>query len=191
MTQLLDFYPTVQYDITGEFPTETTTAVDIFVRQQLSTEIKKKAVNFYPYTVLDGERPDHIAYSYYGDVKYTWLIFFANNIVNPFNEWPMSIKQFNEYIEDKYGSISSSQATVHHYEQILRDSTSTLAGTTTSKEVTIEVDLATYLTLATTKRKEVSNFTYEQELNEAKRNIRLIEDVYVEKVFKAARNVTV
>lgn len=61
---------------------------------------------FLPYTIQEGERAEDIAYHYYGDANYAWLVYLANNIVDPYNEWPMDEYVFNQYIIDKYAEQS-------------------------------------------------------------------------------------
>ena len=57
---------------------------------------------FMPYTIEEGDRAEDIAYHYYGDPNYAWLVYLANNIVDPYNEWPMDEYTFNQYLIDKY-----------------------------------------------------------------------------------------
>lgn len=66
----------------------------------------KQAINnpyvLLPYTIKEGERAEDLAYYYYGNPNYAWLIYLANNIVDPYNEWPLDEDTFNYYIMDKY-----------------------------------------------------------------------------------------
>lgn len=57
---------------------------------------------FLPYTIKEGERAEDIAYYYYGNPNYAWLVYLSNNIVDPYNEWPLDEDTFNNYIMDKY-----------------------------------------------------------------------------------------
>lgn len=61
---------------------------------------------FLPYTVKDGEKPEDIAYNYYGTVDATWLVMMANSIVDPYTQWPMTIEMLSQYITNKYSSAS-------------------------------------------------------------------------------------
>lgn len=61
---------------------------------------------FLPYTVKDGEKPEDIAFHYYGTVDATWLILMANSIIDPYAGWPMSDEVLSEYIIDKYRTLS-------------------------------------------------------------------------------------
>lgn len=57
---------------------------------------------FLPYTIEEGDRAEDIAYHYYGDPNYSWLVYLANDIIDPYNEWPMDEYTFNQYIIEKY-----------------------------------------------------------------------------------------
>lgn len=64
---------------------------------------------FLPYTVQEGERPEDIAYYYYGSVDATWLVLLANNIVDPYFDWYMDEEQFNKYLIEKYREESGKE----------------------------------------------------------------------------------
>ena len=61
---------------------------------------------YLPYTIKEGERAEDIAFYYYGNPNYAWLVYLANNIVDPYNEWPLDEETFNRYIIDKYAERS-------------------------------------------------------------------------------------
>ena len=126
---------------------------------------------------------------YYGSVDFMWLIFYANDIFDPYYDWPFFGSQFQEFVKNKYGSILSAQNTVHHYEQILRTEVAATADTDRILEKTIHIDKVTYDSLATTARKSISNFDYEILENESKRNIILIEDVYAQQILEESRTI--
>lgn len=67
---------------------------------------------FYPYVITEGERPDNIAYNYYDDPRYSWVIYMCNNITDPYHEWPLSNGELNEHIKLKYGSLENAQRTI-------------------------------------------------------------------------------
>ena len=181
MSKYFDLMPTINYNINGTTSNEYTTVANIFVRQKLTQLAREKAFIYYPYVIEDGERPDTLAHEYYGDVKYTWVIFFANDIVDPYFEWPLSTKEMNNFITKKYDSIAEAMSTIHSYNRILRETTSY------KKEVLLEIDETTYDSLDPTLRKTVSKYEYEIEKNEAKRSIDLIDDSLVASVFNEVR----
>ena len=51
--------------------------------------INEKVFTFYNYTIEREERPDHVAFNYYDDVRYAWLVLATNNILDPYWEWPL------------------------------------------------------------------------------------------------------
>jgi hypothetical protein len=57
---------------------------------------------FLPYTVEEGDRAEDVAFHYYGDPNYSWLVYLANDIIDPYNEWPMDEHTFHQYIIEKY-----------------------------------------------------------------------------------------
>jgi hypothetical protein len=61
---------------------------------------------FLPYTISDEDRPEDIAYYYYGSTDYTWLVLLANNIIDPYHDWPLKEDDFNKYLIKKYEQIS-------------------------------------------------------------------------------------
>ena len=77
--------------------------------------INNNVFNFYNYNIEGIERPEHVAFNYYDDVRYSWLVLAANNILDPYWEWPLSYKDFKEYVIDKYGSVETAQSQIHHY----------------------------------------------------------------------------
>lgn len=71
--------------------------------------LKKSIENpyvFLPYTIKEGERAEDIAYHYYGDANYAWLVYLANDIIDPYHEWPLDPRTFDNYIIDKYSEQS-------------------------------------------------------------------------------------
>lgn len=73
-----------------------------------------------PYIIQNGERPDQISYNKYGDEQYYWLILQINDIVDYYQQWPLSQYELDEFIKKKYGSKMDD---THHYETIeIKDS---------------------------------------------------------------------
>lgn len=174
MSKYFSNLPSLQYDIDGNNKFKETT--NIFFRQKLTELALQEANIYYPYQVQPKERPDIIAFNYYGSVDFTWIVLFSNTIIDPYFEWPLDTDDFNNFMISKYGSISTAQNQTHSYNQILRSATST------QPRVTIEVDETTYSSLDENSRIIKTKFDYEFEKNEEKRNINLIEDVYVSKI---------
>lgn len=75
---------------------------DITRRNQFVKNVATNPYLFLPYTVKEGERAEDIALFYYGSVDYVWLVYLANNIIDPYHQWPMDEKTFNNYLIEKY-----------------------------------------------------------------------------------------
>jgi hypothetical protein len=61
---------------------------------------------FLPYTIEDDMKPEDVAYYYYGSTDYTWLVYLANNIIDPYHQWPLSQENFHKYLIEKYATQS-------------------------------------------------------------------------------------
>lgn len=75
---------------------------DITRRNRFLKTLTTNPYVFLPYTIKEGERAEDIANDYYGSVDYVWLVYMANNIIDPYHEWPMDQRTFQNYIIDKY-----------------------------------------------------------------------------------------
>ena len=79
---------------------------DISRRSAFAKAVATNPFLYYPYTVKEGERPEDIAEFYYGSVDYIWLVYLANNIIDPYHQWTMDEQTFKNYLVDKYEDIS-------------------------------------------------------------------------------------
>ena len=100
------------YDIAGT--KEYKLLPDILRRVKLRSGIRSGSFLFDNYDVVDGERPEDIAFQQYGDPELHWIILMTNNITDRYYQWPLSQPQFAEHLTDKYGA--GSEDAVHHYE---------------------------------------------------------------------------
>lgn len=179
MSEFFQHYPQVNYDITGTKPVKTKTAINIMIKAKIKRMLQEDILNYFPYSIPESERPDITAFKIYGDVKYTWLIFLINNIQDPLFDWPLNSREFGNYVKDKYGSLVAAKNTIHHYDQIVRNRTEATGTTEAIPEARIEVDVTTYNSLDASLRDIVYYYEWEVDRNEAKRDIKLIDRVYV------------
>jgi hypothetical protein len=101
---------------------EITIAKNLFKRPKIREDLSSVITAFEYYTIVDGERPDQIAERIYGSSDYDWVILITNNIINYYNEWPLSSAELNGYLLEKYGN-EENLSLPHHYETIeLKDS---------------------------------------------------------------------
>ena len=78
------------------------TAKNIFRRFKISDASLDSLVYYKQYTVTDADRPDIVSEKVYGDSQYDWVVLLANNIINPYFDWPMPTPVLQDYINVKY-----------------------------------------------------------------------------------------
>ena len=157
-------------------------ATDITRRFKLENAIMSPNLIYYNYMIQERDRPDIIAEKLYDDSTLDWLIFVINNIFDPYFQWPLTYKQFNDYLTQKYGGVSDAHAQIHHYEKIIQARTE-YKGVDGERilvpERTVQVDKTTYNSLASTSRISFTNFEFEENANNRKRSIKLLDAVFV------------
>ena len=154
---------------------------NLFKRAVLRDDVFNDVTNFEKYSVEGDERPDQVAYDFYGDSGLDWIILTTNNIIHVRDEWPMSNRDFLTYLNEKYTSEELSN--VHHYEtREIRDESNTLiqpAGVRVKSDYSV-----TYVENDTVKTKSsikmLTFLEHETNLNDAKRNINILKPDYVE-----------
>lgn len=107
-----------------------TYATNILARLLITEKIKQYGSAYYRYTIKEGERPDHVAFDYYGDPTLVWLVFLSNQIVDPYFDWPMTQEQFNHHLLELYGSNQQALDKILYYRVNWHgdESTKTIAG---------------------------------------------------------------
>ena len=162
------------------------TVKNLFKRGALEQDILQDLSLHTKYKIQGDDRPDNVAFDYYESSELDWLVLTCNNIVNIQNEWPMLQNDFDQFLLDKYGTYEKLNAT-HHYEtkevknssdvimvpkglQCESDYSITYFDSNTQREVTVlSADCTT----------EVTNYTYEERIEDAKRNIYLLKPQYL------------
>lgn len=135
--------------------------------KDLQSLLKTRIFDYY--SIRDGERPETIAEAYYGSTNYFWIILYANNIKNIYDEWPKDQETLNKFIIDKYYSLEYAQTTPHHFED--EDGDYINPGDW-------DGDLS----------KKISLYDYETNLNDIKRDIVLIKPDYKAQISKEFQN---
>jgi hypothetical protein len=173
-------YPTIQYRIPNQ--TKSVPVTDITRRFAVSNFISNAKVTFDEYYIQEGDRPDTVAYDYYDDTTLDWLVMLTNEIHDSYYEWPRSYEQFHAYLRQRYGSVQAAYQTNHHYEKIIQKNQIINDGINQRilPEKTLVVDYTTYLTLTNDERRAVSVYDYENQLNDDRKHIYLIDLHYVQ-----------
>ena len=118
---------------------------------------------FDTYDVINGEKPEDIAYKWFGDAQLHWVILMTNNVTDRFHQWPMSQPQFQEFLEDKYDNPDG----IHHYE-ITKSSGKTSSSGPNDYSHLVEVNSDT------DNASSISNREYEERLQDKYRSIKLL-----------------
>jgi len=179
MSEYFSYFPTIEHDLTNVG--QTVTLTNVLRRFIVRNDLQERSDIFYKYNVQMGDRPDIIAEKYYGDPDLAWLVLHFNNIKDPIFEFPLFGRDFDNYIRGKYGSVPEARSEVHEYRQILQDAEVKFDGTKIPERYVV-VDLTTYNTLNPTARRTTYKYDWEEELNEARREIKLLDKRYADKV---------
>lgn len=167
--QFFDNFPLVQYDMdkTGN----TRLVINILQRAKMREILLQNYLIFYEHDVRDGETPEILASKLYGSPQYHWVILFANNIVDPYYDWPLSYDNIIETIRKRYSipgrdGIEVAHQTIHHYED----------------QYGAVIDETTYMNLPDAERHKVTVYEWEMRENEKKRRIQILEPRYLAQI---------
>ena len=195
-----------QSDFNGNY----LTVNNIISRAYLLPSLAKNINLTYEYDIKEIDTPENIAYRYYNDVNRYWIVLYANGIMDPQSEWPLTNQQFDLYMVKKYSEAAGSTTpgvvtaytlgTIHHYEQTVVTSDSS---NLQEQTITIQIDKNTYdsginstvnatfpnrepnsgiVVTKTTSYNAISIFDYENTANEVKRKISIIKDSFVNEI---------
>lgn len=163
-------------------------ANNITVRSRIREDVMKQTAIFIDYFVQDGMQPWGVAHKVYGDVHLDWLVLYANTIIDPYYQWPMTEMQLVAYIIKKYGSISTAAQTIKTYQWIRFPKTIDIDGTV-SPEDAIDIDADFYSTLNANERRTISYYDYEIDANNKRKFIRLIDPIYAGQILSEYQKV--
>ena len=154
-------FPLIPYDATGTGELKVVT--NLLRRVGIRAKVKANTMLYDTYDVRNGETPESIAFKLYDDAELHWVVLLVNDITDRFHDWPMTEAQFLQFIKDKYTNVDA----IHHYE-ISQESGDT------SIKISIGTDNTDYPSATA-----ITNYEYEQEVQDAKRKIRLLDPSYV------------
>ena len=179
------YFPKIAYDVRGVEDNEQYDAITnllsrVLVKCHGWADIDGSAhealigiCHYQKYLIRDGDRPDTLADQFYDDSELHWLIMYANglSISNPWYDWPMPHLTLSKFITKKY---PDNEYSTHHYED--------------TNEYTVDftdqpgavAEISTTAPNATA----VTNFIYEERINDSKRVIRLMQRQYIDLVIE-------
>ena len=187
---------------------------NIFRGSKLFDYLKDNVTLFNKYIIKDGDRPDTIASKIYGSSRFDYVVILSAGITNINHEWPVQDYQIYEVALNKYGSETKMNE-VHHYEtyeikdskgrqilppNIIVDDSFKIDGSAlrfpTNRFTLISQagnnqldDKNEYSVLTDNIARPVTNYEFEINLNEEKRNINILIPGYLSTFVNDLRDV--
>ena len=152
---------------------------NIWRRAEILTEYKSQVTIFNEITVRDGERPEDVATAFYNNPFYNWTVLIANDVVDVYSQWPRSITQLQDFINQKY---DNPQATKHHVTTQVKDAKNNVI-VEAGKVVASNYQISYYngsTTVTATPVVSVSNEQFEFQENAKKARIQIIKPQIIE-----------
>ena len=152
---------------------------NIWRRAQILVEYKTQITLFTEENVKDGERPEDVATRLYRNPFYNWTILVINDITDVYSQWPKSVQQLQDFINQKY---DNPMATKHHVTTEVKDAVGNIV-VPAGKVVPSNFQIAYYngsTTITATPVASITNATYETELNSKKQNIQVVKPELIE-----------
>lgn len=152
-------------------------AKNIFRRIKIVDSIADAILGFEQITIGNNERPDQVAFDQYGDTDLDWVILLCNNVVNLYNDWPLSEQELTTLVAKKYANLNG----VHHYEtNEIRDLDDRII---MKKGIEVNSNFRYYRPngdLVPNASIPISNWEHEKAINDSKSNIWVLKEEYVE-----------
>ena len=166
MPEYFESFPNRLYDLKGNG--QQTLVKDIFRRMKVRDNIKNNLALYATYDVVPGDTPETISFKHFGSTDYFWVICLMNDITDRYYDWPLDYQAFEEYVTDKYDNPQA----IHHYEKDQSSGATTGNGPCDfSHKIEVNSDDAD--------GQSVSNYEYEQRLQDQKRQIKLLDKAYL------------
>ena len=162
------------------------TVKNLFRRIILREDIYQNLTFFTKYDIQGDDRPDNVAYDVYQDSSLDWVILVANNIINIQTEWPLPQLDFNRFLLDKYkNDYNKIYNEIHHYETVEVKNTNGIIIVPEGLEVSQDYSITYYdyflsdLTSENDITRPVTNYEYEEKIENKKREIFILKPEYL------------
>jgi len=213
MSRFFNYFPKTIYT-SNNLTAGVDTVTNIIARFGFESTLKNNSAAFYKYNIQEGDTPEIIASKYYDNPERHWIVLLFNDIMDPQFDWPLQYQPFIDYVNTKYSANNYADTAntgvtglawsmnVNNVQAYYKIVTRTNFDNISIVEK-LEVDANTYAnvgastttytlqdgsTITQKVTKETKTYyDHEQELNEEKREIKLIKPEFVlqiEKEFK-------
>jgi hypothetical protein len=152
---------------------------NLFRRVKLRDDLQNVFTIFNKYIIPDGARPDTIAEELYGSAELDWVVLITGGIVNVREQWPLSDRDLYNFSLNKYG-LTDLNAVKYYVTTEVKDSNNRLilpAGKVVDSSFTIPNPSNGLATLNPVTA--VSNYEYEVEKNNKKRELFILKPEYL------------
>ena len=160
------------------------TVKNLFKKNEIRPDIFNDATVFTEYQIKGDDRPDNVAFEVYKDSTLDWVVLLSNNIINIQTEWPLLQNDLDRFLLDKYGTYEKLNA-VHHYEtKEIKDSAGVVMvpqglHVASDYSITYWDDTQRGYVAQTDVPEPVTNYEYEMDIENRKRNIRILKGIYL------------
>ena len=170
----------------GKRISDYTKVKNLFKRGKLREDIFQDTTHFEKYSIQGDDRPDNVAQKYYGDANYDWVVLLSNNIINIYEEWPLPQAGWDAYLLEKYDNdYDTLYNGIHHYES---NEVANSQGVVifpggikvgAAQSVSYFDQAANQQTTVNPISKAITNYEYENRINDDKRHIFLLKGIYL------------
>lgn len=186
---------------------DTIVAKNLFRRGRIRADIFNNMSFFTKYSIVGDERPEQVSEKFYGTPLYDWVILLTNNILDVYNEWPLSTQALYDYLIEKYGSEEVFYQVKHYKTLEVRNSSNQIVQ---NKDIIIDASVYDKLAVVGEAALEyydeelgiivakagseiavpVTFVEYEEELNDNKRNIFILRQRYLQEAFNDLEDIS-
>ena len=158
---------------------------NFFRRGSLREDIYQNLTFFTKYSILGDDRPDNVAYKVYENSSLDWIVLLANNITHIPTEWPLPQNDFDRFMLEKYDDYNTLYNGIHHYETIEIKDSNDVTIIPEGLEVSSDFNQTYYdyylKKIVDTEdiTRPVTNYEYEEKIENKKRNIYILKQEYV------------
>ena len=172
----------------GQYISNYTQVKNFFKKGKLREDIFQDLTVFQKYNIKGDDRPDNVANEVYGSADLDWVVMMSNNMINVYNEWPMTQASLDIFLMDKYGDVETLNETHHYESNEVKDTTGVIifpkgVRVSAAQSVSYHEPITDEQITVNPISRAVSNLEYEENENNKKRRIFLLKPMYLNVVY--------
>ena len=162
---------------------------NLFKKGKLREDIFQNLAFFEKYKIVGDDRPDNVAFEVYDDASLDWIVLLSNNVLNIQSEWPLPQTDFDRFVLDKYGDYDTLYNGIHHYEteEVKNSQGVTIVPAGLQVDASYSVSYYDFFIEQQITTGNISipvtNYEYEEKVENDKRNIFLLKPRFLNIVF--------